>query len=318
MSPKLVIAVLLLLAPFSLAAALMLGSVDFSLPQVWQGLIGNGMEAEIVRQLRLPRALSAFACGGLLAMAGVLLQVLLRNPLADPYILGMSGGAAVGALGAMLLGLPFALVNGAALSGALAVTAVVFWVALAGGWNIYRLLLVGVMLSAGFGAVVSLLLSLAQGAEVRGMLFWLMGDLSHAAHGLPMLGVMLAVLLAGLVMAASLNVLAVGELKAKSLGVAVLPLQIGLFAVASVATAAVVLEAGTIGFVGLTVPHFLRLIGVSDHRLLLPASAILGGSFLVLADALARTVAAPQQLPVGVLTALIGVPAMLFLLSRRR
>jgi iron complex transport system permease protein len=296
----------------------MLGSVDFTLAQVWHGLNGGGAAAEIVRELRLPRAMSAFACGGLLAVAGVLLQVLLRNPLADPYILGVSGGAAVGALSIMLLGLPFAAVNGGALAGALAVAGAVFGLGLAGGWNIYRLLLTGVMLSAGCGALVSLLLTLAQGAEVRGMLFWLMGDLSHAAHAVPLWGVLLATLAIGLAMAASLDVLSVGERKARSLGVAVRPLQIGVFVVASAATAAAVLEAGAIGFVGLTVPHFLRLLGVNDHRWLLPSASLLGGGFLVLADTLARTVAAPQQFPVGVVTALIGVPVMLFLLARRR
>ena len=312
-------ALFLLLAPLSLLAGVAFGSVDLPFATVLRALTGNesGLAADIVWQLRLPRALSAFACGGLLALAGALLQALLRNPLADPYILGISGGSAVAALAAMLLGLAAAAVSLAALGGALAAVGLVFALGFGRRGNLVRLLLTGVVLSAGFGALISLLLTLAPGAQVRGMLFWLMGDLSLAQAPGPAWGILLAALALGWWQAGGLDILGLGELKAKSLGVAVRPLQLGIYFIDSAATAAVVVEAGTIGFVGLIVPHFVRLLGVSGHRRLLPLAVLAGGSFLTLADTLARTVVAPQQLPVGVLTALLGVPLLLFLLTRR-
>jgi iron complex transport system permease protein len=285
---------------------------------VTQALLGQGSDTAqvIVWQLRLPRVAAAFACGGLLALAGALFQALLRNPLADPYILGVSGGAAVGALSAILSGLAAA--TGAfAFAGALAAIALVFSLSRrSAGWDTHHLLLTGVVLSAGFGAFISLLLSLAPLVETRGMLFWLMGDLAQAQSP----GLLWAVLLAGLPvafwLAPRLDVLALGEVRAQSLGIALRPLQGALYFIASAATAVAVMECGTIGFVGLIVPHALRLAGVTRHRQLLPLAALSGGAFLALADTLARTVAAPQQLPVGVLTALLGVPAMLILLRR--
>jgi iron complex transport system permease protein len=311
---------LVLLAPVSVVAGLVVGSVDLSALQLMSALSGDDgtLASQLIWQLRGHRVAAAFACGGLLATAGVLLQVLLRNPLADPYILGISGGAAVGALGALLLGLSLAATHSAAFVGALGAIGLVFALSIGGnGWSMARLLLTGVVLSAGFGALISLLLTLAPSAEVKGMLFWLMGDLGNA--GSPVLSwvVLLAVAVLGLWQASSLNVLAIGELKAKTLGVAVLPLQTGIFLTASAATAAAVMQGGSIGFVGLLVPHMLRLAGIVDHRWLLPMAALVGGSFLTLADTLARTVAAPIQLPVGVLTALMGVPLLLLLLARR-
>lgn len=313
------VAALLLLAPASLLAGLFYGSAHLSLPDILRALLGEpGLTADIVWQLRLPRVAAAFACGGLLALAGVLLQVLLRNPLADPYILGISGGAAVGALTAMLLGLAAAGINLAALAGAGAAVALVFSLsATARGWNMHRLLLTGVVLSAGFGALISLILTLAPMAGVRGMLFWLMGDLSHASSPGLAWAVMLAGLGFGLWQAKGLDVLSLGELQAKALGAAVGPLQYGIYFVASAVTAVAVLEGGPIGFVGLIIPHLVRLLGVAGHRWLLPLSVLAGGSFLTLADTLSRTAVAPQQLPVGVLTALLGVPMLLFLLGRR-
>ncbi|MDD5328560.1 MAG: iron ABC transporter permease [Sulfuricella sp.] len=303
----------------SLLAGVALGSVDLPFATVLRALTGHeaGLTADIVWQLRLPRALAAFACGGLLALAGALLQALLRNPLADPYILGISGGSAVAALAAMLLGLAAAAVNLAALGGALGAVGLVFVLGFGRGGNMVRLLLTGVVLSAGFGALISLLLTLAPGGEVRGMLFWLMGDLSQAQAPGPAWAILLAALALAWWQAGSLDILGLGEIKAKSLGVAVRPLQFGIYFTASAATAAVVVEAGAIGFVGLIVPHFVRLLGVAGHRRLLPLAVLAGGSFLTLADTLARTVAAPQQLPVGVLTALLGVPLLLFLLTRK-
>jgi iron complex transport system permease protein len=275
------------------------------------------VERDIVWRLRLPRAAAAFACGALLAQAGALLQVLLRNPLADPYVLGISGGAAVGSLLAMLLGLGAAGTGVGALGGALAVVALVFALSFrVGDWNVYRLLLTGVVISAGCGALVSLLLTLAPAAGVKGMLFWLMGDLAYAGSSLGAWGVLGALVFLGLVFAGSLNVLSLGPLKARTLGVAVLPLQAGIYFAASLGTASAVLLGGSIGFVGLLAPHALRLLGVTDHRWLLPMAVLLGGGFLTLADTAARTLWAPLQLPVGVLTALLGVPLLLLLLPR--
>ena len=161
----------------------MFGSVSLTPAQIAQTLFTTapGIEHDIIWQLRMPRALSAFACGGLLALAGVLLQALLRNALADSYILGVSGGASLAALTAITLGFGVAMVNAAALAGAIAAIAIVFGATFRGGqWNIYRLLLSGVVLSAGFAALTSLILVIAPAAQVKGMLFWLMGDLSHA------------------------------------------------------------------------------------------------------------------------------------------
>lgn len=306
---------LLLLAPLSLATALLSGSTDLSLAQL---LDGDITQREILWQLRAPRAASAFACGGLLALSGVLLQVLLRNPLADPYLLGISGGAATGALGAMLLGLA-ATVKFSALAGALIALALVPALSFRRhAWSTHHLLLTGIALSTGFGALISLMLSIAPDVGLHGMLYWLMGDLSHAqAPGLSW-AALLATGAICVCFAHHLDVLALGEFKAKSLGIAVLPLQVGIYLIAAIATTAAVLEGGSIGFIGLVIPHLLRLSGVNNHRLLIPGAILLGGSFLTLADTLARTLVAPQQLPVGVLTALTGVPLLLFLLSRQR
>jgi iron complex transport system permease protein len=322
--PVRALAVLALLAAVALAAiavALVVGSVAIDVATVWRALGGERADAatDIVRELRLPRALAAFATGGLLAVAGSLLQVLLRNPLADPYILGTSGGAAVGTLAAMLAGAAAAVVP-AAFGGALASTLLVFGLARTHGerapWNGPRLLLTGVVVASGWGALIALMLTVAPMAQVKGMLFWLIGDLSGTTTGLPALVTLGVVLAATLPFARDLNVLARGEDAAAALGVSVRALTLALHALASLATAVAVTTAGTVGFVGLIVPHGLRLVLGNDHRLLLPAAALAGGALLVLADTLARSVAAPEQLPVGVVTALIGVPAFLWLLAR--
>ncbi len=307
---------LALLALASGALALAVGSVRVPLTEVFATLLGNGSN-EVVRSLRLPRALSGFACGGLLALSGALLQVLLRNPLADPYVLGVSGGASVGALLAMLFGFAAAGINGLAFAGALSAMLVVFGLSRGdGSWTQTRLLLTGVIVAAGCGAVVALLLSIAPDQQLRGMLFWLMGDLSQTGQPELMLAALALLVLLSLPFARELNLLARGADVALTLGVPVARLRFGVYLVASLATAVAVTQAGSIGFVGLIVPHLVRLAVGNDQRLLLPASALAGGTLLVLADTLARSVIAPQQLPVGVLTALIGVPAFLLLLAR--
>lgn len=315
----LILAALALLALASFSAALAVGSVPVAATDVWGALLGgDGPGADVVRALRLPRALAGFACGGLLALAGALMQVLLRNPLADPYVLGISGGAGVGALLAMLFALPALGIDGLAFVGALAAMLVVFGLAHGdGSWTQSRLLLTGVIVAAGCGALVALMLAIAPEDRLRGMLFWLMGDLAQATGWwVPMLSLVVALALA-MPFARELNLLARGLMQAQALGVAVGRLRYAVYLLASLATAASVTTAGSIGFVGLVVPHLVRLAAGNDQRLLLPACVLAGGSLLVLADTLARTVIAPQQLPVGVLTALIGVPVFLFLLSRQ-
>jgi iron complex transport system permease protein len=314
------LAALAVLAVASIAIALVVGSVAIHPLAVLDALrdAAGGLDADIVRELRLPRAVNAFATGGLLAVAGVLMQVLVRNPLADPYVLGISGGAAVGALGAILVGAAGLLVPGAAFVGAAASTALVLALGRAGGaWMPTRLLLVGVIVAAGWGAVVTFMLAVAPDQRLRGMLFWLMGDLSHASGGGIALGALAVGAAAALVLARKLNLLAHGDDRAAILGVEVAPTRLAVFLLASALTAAAVTTAGTVGFIGLVVPHLVRLASGEDHRVLVPGAALLGGALLVLADTLARTLLAPQQLPVGVVTALVGVPLFLFLLARR-
>jgi iron complex transport system permease protein len=320
MSHRALLAILILIAISSILVALMFGSLPVSLSALLRTLVDSslGVVDDVVWKLRLPRALAAFACGGLLAVSGVLLQVLLRNPHADPYILGVSGGAALGAIGALLFGGGLAITNLAALGGALAAIAIVFALSFrSGDWNVHRLLLTGVVLSAGFGALISLVLTVAPQAQLKSMLYWLMGDLSHAHESATAWLVLAVVLTLFMLLATGLNALALGAIKARALGVPVGSLQAAIYFCAAAATVAAVMLGGSIAFVGMMVPHAMRLVGVTDHRWLLPASAMVGGSFVTLADTFARTIWAPQQLPVGVFTALIGVPVLLLLLSRK-
>lgn len=313
-----VLAALLLLAVASLTLALAVGSMPVTSADVVAALTGaDSPAAEVIRVLRLPRALAGFACGGLLALAGALMQVLLRNPLADPYVLGISGGSGVGALAGILLGFSGLGIDALAFVGALGAIFLVFSLAHGdGSWTQTRLLLTGVVVAAGCGAVISLLLAIAPEHLLRGMLFWLMGDLVQAGEPALALALLGGILLAALPFARELNLLARGAESARALGVAVPNLTRLIYLLAALATASAVTLAGAVGFVGLVVPHLVRLTAGNDQRLLLPASALAGGSLLVVADTLARSVVAPQQLPVGVLTALIGVPVFLYLLSR--
>ncbi len=312
---------LCLLLGSGLCFALVSGEYLISITEVLQILSGGGdqMARTIVFNLRLPRALSAVAVGGQLAMAGALLQILLRNPLADPYVLGTSGGAAFFAFIAMLMGAGVLLAGGAAFVGALFSVFLVFGLSHGrGGWTPTRLLLTGVVMASGWGAMISFLLSVSPEQDLRGMVFWLMGDLSQAQAYLPGLVVLGLAALLGTGIGRSLNLLQRGELQAQALGVAIRPLRLTIYGLAALLTASAVALAGSVGFVGLVVPHLLRLCGLRDNRMLLPACAAAGGGLTLYADTVARTVMAPQQLPVGVLTALIGVPLFLVLLFRER
>jgi iron complex transport system permease protein len=314
----------------SLAGALAVGSVPLSSAELLATLLGQGGPAhDVVWQLRAPRALSGFAVGGALALSGALLQGLLRNPLADPYVLGVSGGAAVAALVAIAAGLSTAYVQGAAAVGALATLGTLF--ALARRSLFARdpaqsdqatasVLLTGVMIAAFAAALLSLILSLAPDARLRTMIFWLLGDLAGATD-LRAAAVALLILAGTLAVAfrhaAALNLLVRGDLQAYTQGVPVASTRRALVAVSALATGAAVTLAGAIGFVGFVAPHLIRQLLGNDQRVLLPASVLAGGMLVVLADTVARTAFAPLQLPVGVLTALIGVPVFLWLLARR-
>ncbi|MEY2706593.1 MAG: hypothetical protein RI905_344 [Pseudomonadota bacterium] len=307
---------LILLAILSLASvvlALFIGSV-------------SDADAAIIYQLRLPRVLAAFAVGGLLAMSGSLLQVLTRNPLAEPSVLGVSGGASVGALAVLMLGGAGTIwVAGGAWLGAITVM-ILLWV-LVGGFSAHpsRLLLAGVMVATGCGAITTLMIAFASNVAMPGMIHWLMGDLdsvmSLESVG-AILGVWLSVLIIVWRLSPKIHLLQLGTDKAMTLGVDVAYIQWVMVLLSALAAAAAVSIAGSIGFVGLLVPHILRALIVKHHgpdqRFLLPASALLGGTFLVLSDMFARTVISPSQLPVGVITALIGVPSFLWILSRFR
>jgi iron complex transport system permease protein len=309
--------VMIALAVFAISLAS--GSIKMDWIELRQAVLSaDALSHSIIFELRLPRTLTAFAAGGVLALAGVLMQVLLRNPLADPFVMGISGGAAVAALTAMVLGLSGFLIDVAATLGALATTLLVFALARGeGGWTPVRLLLTGVVVAAGASALVSMLLSLGEEAKLRGMLFWLMGDLSLSTRPGPLLAVFFAALLVSFPFARQLNLLARSELQARVLGAPIDSLRIGIFLASSILTAACVTTTGTIGFVGLVTPHLVRLVLGGDHRLVLPAAALFGGTLVMIADLCARTMFAPRQLPVGALTAIVGVPLFLLLMRRR-
>ncbi|HED33474.1 MAG TPA: iron ABC transporter permease [Gammaproteobacteria bacterium] len=317
--PLNLIFILLLLSIASFAFAISMGSMPLSFSQLSQALFSNNSSIAhtIIWELRAPRAYIAFISGGLLSLAGVLMQVLLRNPLADPYILGVSGGASVAALLALSAGLGGSWVSGSAFIGAFISITLVFGLAHARDhWNPAHLLLTGVVIAAGWGAAINFILSISPEKQLKGMLFWLMGDISNITPDMAGLLALLTGVTLTFIMARQLNVLSQGDLQASALGVSVKSLRIALFLLASALTAFAVTQAGSIGFVGLIVPHMIRLISGSDHRLLIPASVLLGGSLLVISDTLARSIIAPQQLPVGVITAFLGVPFFLFLLNR--
>jgi len=310
---------LLALAAAVFCASLCIGSSDITPSQLLAAMLGTGTDEavrSVLLQVRLPRLLAAFGVGGLLALAGVFLQALFRNPLADPYVLGVSGGAAVGALGAMLAGLAALAVQSAAVAGALASVALVYLLARGGGTA--RLLLTGVVVASACGALVSVLLAVATTVQVRGMVFWLAGDLSWALS--PTTSVAAAVLatVLGVLVARPLNVLAAGELRAQAVGLDLQTWRTFLFIACAVLTAIAVVSAGTVGFVGLITPHAVRLaFRTSDHRLVAPASALAGGTMLAAADLIARTIVSPRQLPVGAIMALIGAPIFLALLRSK-
>lgn len=317
---RLLLLLLVILSVASIAGAAATGSVTLDWSQWTTALANPDSEyGELVWRLRIPRATAAWVVGALLSLSGCLMQVLLRNPLADPYILGVSGGASFAALLGMTLGTASAYLPALAWTGALVSILVVFSLARGDGpWSGTRLLLTGVVTASGWAALISLLLTLGPDSSLRGMLFWLIGDLSYASLPSWALATLALIFVICFGMARSLNVLAMGETTARLLGEPTQKLLWVVYLLASILTATAVSIAGNIGFVGLIVPHLMRLIVGSDHRVLLPAAGLFGGLFLVLSDTLARTVLAPRQLPVGVVTALLGVPLFLLLLNKAK
>ncbi|HYB34134.1 MAG TPA: iron ABC transporter permease [Steroidobacteraceae bacterium] len=312
------LAILVLLAAAVLLAALLIGSSGIGLDRALAALAGGGDEAtrSVLFAVRLPRVLAGFGVGSLLALSGVLLQALFRNSLADPYVLGVSGGAAVGALLAMMAGAAAVMVQSAAVAGALGAVGLVYLLARGGGTP--RLLLTGVVLASACGALVSVLLALADSSRVRGMVFWLAGDLEWAVNPWLSAGAAVLAVAVAIMVARPLNVLAAGELRARSVGLALEAWRTALFVACATLTALAVVSAGTVGFVGLVTPHAVRLIfRTSDHRIVAPAAALAGGTLLAGADLVARTIASPRQLPVGAIMALVGAPLFVTLLRGR-
>jgi iron complex transport system permease protein len=309
---------LLLLAAAVFVGSLLVGSVELSPARVVAALLGSGdsVARSVAIAVRLPRTLAAFGVGSLLALAGVLLQALFRNPLADPFVIGVSGGAAVGALLAMIAGAAVLTIQGSAVVGAVVAVVIVHLLARSGGTT--RLLLTGVVLAGACGAIVTVLLSIADESRLRGMLFWLAGDLEWAVDPWASALTALFAVAFAVLLARPLNVLAAGELRARAVGMKLEAWRSFVFVGCAVLTGVAVVSAGTIGFVGLITPHIVRLaFRTSDHRVVAPASALLGGTLLAIADVAARTVIAPAQLPVGAIMALVGAPLFIALLRRR-
>jgi iron complex transport system permease protein len=297
--------------------------VHLSWREVWSGLTGAASSPEarvIVREIRLPRVLLAMLVGAALAVSGTALQALLRNPLADPYVLGISSGAALGAIIALWVGGRLAAASPlVAFAGALVTMA---WVYLlgrrAGRLASYTLVLAGVITASFLSAVILFVLTLLSTRDVRGIAFWLMGDLSVVTE--TQLRILLPVVVLGIValyaFAKDLNVLLLGEEEAAHLGVNVARVQTAVYVLASLLTGVAVSVSGAIGYLGLLVPHLGRMVVGNDHRTLLPTAALGGAIVLTLSDTLARTVVAPAELPVGAVTALAGAPVFIYLLRR--
>ncbi len=317
--------VLSLLLAMTLVASVFVGAADLSPGEVVSALLGRGDETTrtIVLNLRVPRAALAALVGACLALSGAVFQALLRNPLAEPYILGISGGAAVGAVTVIVLGLgvqfPW-LLPVAAFAGAIVAMGVVLRIALGAGGALDTrvLLLAGVVVGAFFNAIILLLLNFADANTFRAAVFWMMGNLSGATwRSVSLLAAYLVpASLVLMALARPFNLIAVGEDTALYLGTRVGTVKLVAYLMTSLLVAASVAVSGVIGFVGLIVPHALRLVWGSDHRMLLPASMMAGASFLMLTDTVARTIAAPAELPTGVVTALAGVPVFVVLLMR--
>ncbi|MCZ6917694.1 MAG: iron ABC transporter permease [Gemmatimonadetes bacterium] len=315
--------ILVVLGVLAIVAGVGLGPADISLRHVIEAVGGEGdaTTVAIVRQLRVPRALLAFLVGGCLAITGASLQALVRNPLADPYLLGLSGGAGLGAVLVITLQVGGAwAIPAAAFVGAIVAITLVYRLALVSGGGVDPrvLLLAGVVVSALGGALLAAVFSLSPAAELQSAMLWLLGGFGAASWR--MLGIFAVYATLPVVylyyVARPLDLLSLGQEPAQFLGADVVVLRRRLYVAASLLTAACVAVSGVIGFVGLVVPHAIRMVWGHAHRTLLPAAFLLGGTLLTGADAVARTLFAPRELPVGVVTSLIGVPVFAMLLRR--
>jgi iron complex transport system permease protein len=312
----------------------LVGTQDISMEKAiagWSSKPGINTDYDILMRVRLPRVILAALVGAALAASGVALQAILRNPLAEPYILGISSGAGLGVLVAVLLSANLApKINFGAYWGGSPIALMAFLFALgtvclvwlvgrwAGGSGVTSLLLAGVVVNAFFSAVIMLLTSLIDSQQLRTVIFWLMGNITEKDFPtLRLNAIFIGVGILGLFsISRKLNVLSFGEQEALSLGVNPRAVTLVAFVFASFITAVAVGLSGLVGFVGLIVPHSVRLVFGPDHRQLLPASVLLGAAFVVICDTIARTIIAPAQLPVGVITAVIGGPVFLLLLAR--
>ncbi|MFT7709727.1 FecCD family ABC transporter permease [Clavibacter tessellarius] len=334
---RILVPALVLSAPLVLAVAMGVGAVAVSPPHVLQVVLhhllgtpleGSGLDPiddQIVWEYRAPRVLLALVTGASLALAGTVLQTLIRNPLADPFVLGIASGASLGAVAALVVGASAAGllatlgVTGAAFAGAIGTLALVLALGRRGGRvDPARLVLVGVSISSLLQALTSWLQLQASPDQIAGVLFWLLGSVSGAAwSSLALPAIALAAGLVGLLAAGrTLDALLLGDDRAASLGVDLSRARTLLFVVSALLTAAAVSVAGGVGFVGLIAPHLVRLVVGPAHRRLLPLAALVGGLFLVLADLAGRTLTAPRELPLSIVTALVGVPVFLAVLLR--
>jgi iron complex transport system permease protein len=296
----------------SLFISIIKGSIPVSLYQLFfehQGHFGS-----LFLTLRLERTANAFISGGLLAMAGVLMQLLLQNPLADPYVLGASSGAALFTLIMILLGVGETWFIGGAWAGSILSIMLVFLLARQHEWQTHSLLLFGIAMACFYSACISLVLLISPATKLHSMLFWLTGDLNGSLFSWPPLFILAAGTIACILLAPGLNILTRGDQEAGALGLATRQYHIAIYLLSSLFTAAAVTLSGCIGFIGLLTPHIIRRLVGTDHRILLPVSMLTGGSLLTIADTIARTVVAPEQLPVGILLALLGVPVFIWML----
>jgi len=316
------VAVLAVLLTASILLGLSAGAAGGGWQAVWQSLRGGdpGLLGDIIWRLRLPRVLLSALVGATLSLAGLVFHALLRNPLAEPYILGVSGGSAIGAIIGILLGLSrFPGVWATAFAGSLATLAVLFL--MVSGRSMFKthsLLLSGVMVNAFCSAVIMFLVSMAQDSRLHNIIFWLMGDLAAATND-TVLGLAATVVPCFIVIffrSHTMNLMALGSDMASTMGVNIKFTSALLLIVTSLMVSATVSFCGLVGFVGLVTPHMLRMILGPDHRLLVPASILGGATFLVVCDLLARVLPSQGEIPVGVITALIGAPLFIFLLRK--
>lgn len=317
---------MLLLLFLAMILGISMGSTDYGIKAIWESLTGSGetdsMAYSIIWHIRFPRVVLAALVGATLSIGGLVFQALLRNPLAEPYILGISGGSAVGAITGILMGISrFPGVSLTSFAGSVATLFLI--IVISSGPTILKkhsLLLSGVMVNAFCSAIIMFLLSIAQDSRLHNILFWLMGDLSLSEiKGVMILAAtLLPCFVLIFLLSNSMNLLLMGKDLARTTGVNIKAVSITLLVITSLMVSATVSHCGLIGFVGLVMPHLLRLIFGPDHRVLVPACILGGGAYMVFCDLLARVLPAQGEMPSGVITAMIGAPLFIFLLKRTR